>query len=172
MSARDPMPAPRRRADRGSALVLVVILLAVLAAIGAAAVTLSSRDRINAGAKSRRDLMVACASAAQVKVWAELARYGPRWLGSDNLITELTLADGTRLGPLHYDQNSGIAAKDVVVALSAEFGDESVVDLSNRSTSLIGAGKAYRCVARCTVPGGLFAPDRQLEVEFQIRTRM
>ncbi len=56
---RSPMPVPPRdRSALGSTLLLVVILLGVLAAIGAAAVSLSSRDRINAGAKSRRDLMV------------------------------------------------------------------------------------------------------------------
>lgn len=167
-----------RQPDLGSALLLVLILLGVLAAIGGAAVTLSSRDRINAGAKTRRDVMTACARAAQVKVWAEMAKYGPRWLGSDNAVTELVLSDGTRLGPLHYDTNpAGLKVKDVVVGLASEFGDESVVDLTNRSTALIGAGKAYRCVARCTVPGGglpppLGPPDRQLEVEFQIRTRL
>jgi hypothetical protein len=162
----------RHRSAAGSTLLLVIILLGVLAAIGAAAVTLSSRERINASAKSRRDLSAACAQAAQVKLWAELAKYGPRWLGSDTLVTEFTLPDGTRLGPLHYDQTAGaVVAKDVVVGLASEFGDESVVDLTNRSTALIGAGKAYRCVARCVVPGGL-GPDRQLEVEFQIRTRL
>ena len=46
------------------------------------------------------------------------------------------------------------------------------MDLTNRSTALIGAGRAYRCVARCTVPGGALSPDRELEVEFQIRTRL
>lgn len=162
----------RPRAAHGSTLLLVVILLAVLAAVGAAAVTLSSRDRVNASAKARRDLVAACASAAQVKIWAELAQYGPRWLGSDNPISELTLPDGTKLAPVHYDQGlSGVVAKNVVLTLAAEFGDEQVVDLTNRSTSLIGAGRAYRCVARCTVPGG-FGPKRELEVEFQIRTRM
>jgi hypothetical protein len=167
-----PFSNPTRPA-RGSSLLLVMILLGVLAAVGAAAVTLSSRDRINAAAKGRRDLVAACASAAQAQIWAELARFGPRWLGSDNPITELRLADGTRLGPLHYDQNpTGVVAKDVVVAIAAEYGDEAVVDLSNRSTSLIGAGKTYRCVARCVAPGGGNSPDRQLEVEFLIRTRL
>ncbi len=161
------------RPQRGSTLVLVVILLGVLTAIGVAAVRLASRDRINASAKSRRDLVAACASAAQVKIWAELARYGPRWFGSDTPIAEFTLADGTRLGPLHYDQNpAGLVAKNVIVGLAAEFGDEAVVDLTNRSTALIGAGRAYRCIARCVVPGGAFSRDRELEVEFQIRTRL
>jgi hypothetical protein len=168
-------PRLRDRSASGSTLLLVVILLGVLAAIGAAAVTLSSRDRINAAAKSRRDLVAACAHAAQVKLWAEVAKYGPRWLGSETPITEFTLPDGTRLGPLHYGQTPGgtpvLTVKDVIVGLASEFGDEAVVDLTNRSTALIGAGRAYRCVARCTVPG-LAGPDRQLEVEFQIRTRL
>lgn len=168
---------PRDRSALGSTLILVVILVGVLAAIGAAAVSLSSRERINAGAKAQRDLVVACAQAAQVKLWAELARSGPRWLGSDAAVTEFVLPDGTRLGPLHYDSPSGVVAKDVVVALAAEFGDEQAVDLSNRSTALIGAGKAYRAVARCVLPanrgGATFgAPERMLEVEFQIRTRL
>ena len=164
----------RDRSALGSTLLLVIILIGVLAAIGAAAVALSARDRINASAKSRRDLASACASAAQVKIWAEIARYGPRWLGSSTIpVAEFTLADGTRLGPLHFDQTVGsLVVTDVVLGLSSEFGDESVVDLSNRSSALIAAGKAYRCVARCVVPGGYLGPDRQLEVEFQIRTRL
>jgi hypothetical protein len=167
------MARSRDRSALGSTLLLVVILVGVLAAIGAAAVSLASRDRINASAKSRRDLVSACASAAQVKLWAEVAKYGPRWLGSSTMITEFTLPDGTRLGPLHYGQDAGsVVVTDVVLALSTEFGDESVVDLTNRSSALIGNGKAYRCVARCTVPGRFLAPDRQVEVEFQIRTRL
>lgn len=156
------------RVDRGSTLLIVMILLTVLAAIGAAAVTLSSRDRINASAKTRRDMVTACASAAQAKIWAEVARYGPQWLGSDNAISEMTLNDGTRLGPLHYDQTpTGLVVKNVVLGLAAEYGDEAVVGLSNRSSGLISAGHTYRCVARCVDPAG-----RQLEVEFQLRTRI
>ncbi len=164
----------RTSSAAGSALVLVVILLAVLAAIGGAAVMLSSRDRINAAAKANRDTMTACARAAQVKVWSEIARYGIGWLGSTNPIAEFTLPDGTRLGPLHYDQTTsmGLTVSNVVVAMASEFGDESVTDLTNRSTALIAGGKTYRCIAKCTIPGNVLTPDRQLEVEFVIRTRL
>jgi hypothetical protein len=170
------MRRPRSRRPTGSTLVLVVILLGVLAAIAAAAVTLSSRDRINASAKSRRDESVACARAAQVKIWSEIAKYGTGWLTSTNPVTEFTLPDGTRLGPLHYGQTvgGGLTAKDVIIQLASANGDEQVVDLSNRSAGLIGSSKTYRCVAHCVVPGNLFTftPDRELEVEFIIRTRI
>ncbi|SRR6266568_1250931 len=156
----------------GSTLVLVVILLGVLAAIGGAAVMLSSRDRINASAKSHRDTMVACARAAQAKIWSEVAKYGTGWLTSSTPVTEFTLRDGTRLGPLHYDQNTTVTAKDVIVALASESGDETAVDLSNRSAALLGSSKTYRCVAHCVIPGTWTTPDRELEVEFVIRTRL
>lgn len=158
-----------RPRTHGSALLLVVILLGVLAAIGAAAVSLSSRDRINASAKSHRDLMTACASAAQLKVWAELARYGPKWFGSDARTTEFSLPDGTRLAPLHYGQTTATLVKDVVVSFKDPVADEMVRDLTNRSQPLLAQGAAQRCVARCTVPGGMFQPDRVLEVEFMLR---
>jgi hypothetical protein len=157
------------RQDRGSTLLIVMILLTVLAAIGAAAVTLSSRDRINASAKTHRDMVAACASAAQAKIWAEVARYGPQWFGSGDPVAELTLNDGTRLGPLHYGQDPGaLVVKDVVLGLTAEYGDEATVSLSNRSSGLMGSGHTYRCVAHCVDRTG----QRELEVEFQLRTRI
>lgn len=169
------MPFPTRLrppAPRGSTLLIAVILVSVLAAIGGAAVLLSSRDRINAGAKTRRDVVSACASAAQAKLWADLARYGPSLFGSDTPVPELTLADGTKLGTLHYGQAAGIPMSRVAILLSNDFGDDAIVDLTNRATGLLGNSRAFRITARCTVPGGAFAPDRQVEVELRLRTRM
>jgi hypothetical protein len=150
-----------------------VILVAVLAAIGGAAVLLSSRDRINANAKTRRDVISACASAAQAKLWADLAKFGPNLFGSTNPIAELTLADGTRLGTLHYGQTAAtINMSNVAVLLANDFGDGQVTDLTNRASGLLPNSRAYRVVARCTVPGGMFQADRQVEVELRLRARM
>lgn len=160
----------RPRSHAGSALLLVVILLGVLAAIGAAAVTLSARERINAGAKSRRDLMLACANAGQMKVWAEMAKYGSRYLKSpDFTATETVLADGTRLAPLHYQQSAGTPIQSVVVTYKDPIGAEFALDFTNRSQGLQIQGRGKRAVARCVVPGGLLSPDRVLEVEFAMR---
>lgn len=158
---------------RGSTLIFAVILVAVLTAIGGAAVLLSSRDRINASAKTSKDEVSACAAAAQVKVWAELAKYGTNLFGSGGSVTEMTLADGTRLGALHYDQAATSPWSSVVVVLSMDLGDVEIGDLTNVATGRAALTKGFRVVARCTVPGqGLFGRDRQVELEFRIRTRM
>lgn len=174
---RPPLHLRRLPPPRGSTLVFAVILVSVLAAIGAAAVLLSSRDRINAGAKTRRDVVAACAAAAQAKLWAELAKYGPNLFGSATPVTEMTLADGTKLGTLHYDQSAGIPMSQVSVLLSNDFGDAEVTDLTNRAGGLLQNARAFRVVARCSIPsGGLFSSDpshdRQVEVELRLRTRM
>jgi hypothetical protein len=165
--------APDRSA-LGSTLLLVMILLGVLAAIGAAAVTMASRDRINASAKTRRDMIVACAQAAQAKVWAEVARYGPRWFGSDASAVEFSLADGTRLGPLHYDQNPGVLVKNVMPVISKSCGTDGFAqDLTNTTNGLMPTCNTVSALARCTIPSRMTGgPDSQLEVEFVIRTRL
>ncbi len=158
---------------RGSTLLFAIILVSVLAAIGGAAVLLSSRDRINASAKTKHDVVAACAGAAQAKLWAELTRYGSNLLGSSTAVTELTLADGTRLGTLHYDQSAGVPFSSVAVLLQNDYGDAEVQDLTNRASGLLGNGRTFRVVARCTIPGaGLFSRDRAVEVELRFRTRM
>jgi hypothetical protein len=162
------------RSARGSSLLLVVILLGVLAAIGAAAVTLSSRERINASAKTRRDLLVACARAAQSQLWAEIGRYGSNYFASTNPVLEAVLPDGTRLVTAHYDADaSGLTAHDISIVTGSGCGeDEGAKDLTNRMGPAMSNCTSYAVSARCTIPGGAFQQDRQLEVEYQFRTRM
>ncbi len=62
-----------RRASRGSALILVVIILAVLALMGAAALSLSQQEAANVSRQVNYQMLVACAEAAQRKLWAEMA---------------------------------------------------------------------------------------------------
>ena len=68
----------RRKPARGAALPLAMILLGVLTVIGVAAVSLSRVERQNAASYSRVDFVTQCANAAQAKLWAEMARSGPR----------------------------------------------------------------------------------------------
>ncbi len=97
------MSHPLDTRPRGSTLLLVVILLGVLAVIGVAAVSLGSQERTNASAKGKRDAVAACANAARMALWAELARYGSAYLTSSNPVGEIVLPDGTTLAaPAHY----------------------------------------------------------------------
>lgn len=160
-----------RAQDRGSTLVIALIMLAVLSVIGGAAVLLSSQERQNAAAKTRVDALAACAQAARAKIWAEIARYGPRYLSSENLLTsplEIT-GIGKLAAPAHYGSTTTLKVKQVVLAVEKAVSDGApmpVVDLTNRTASpdALTSGRAYRVVARCTD-----ARDRELEVEFAMR---
>jgi len=152
---------------RGSTLLLVVVLLAVLAVIGVAAVSLGSQERVNAAAKGKRDAVVACANAARMAIWAELAKFGSAYMQSSSPVGDLVLADGTKLAaPAHYTSAGTdalpvvqiIRTHSVVRGLASKTGD-----LTNRMDAPQDAlgGTAYTIVARCKDPKG-----RESEVEF------
>jgi type II secretory pathway pseudopilin PulG len=153
--------------QRGSTLLLVVVLIAVLSIIGVAAVSLGSQERVNAAAKGKRDALAACANAARMALWAEIAKYGSGYLTSTNPVGEIVLADGTRLAaPAHY-ASAGTDALPVVQIVQSHSIVRSfaakTVDLTNRMDapqSQLG-GTAYTVVARCRDEKG-----RENEVEF------
>jgi hypothetical protein len=150
---------------------LVTVLLAVLAVIGVAAVSLGSRERINASAKGTRDRMAACANAARLVIWAELAKYGSAHLRTAMDEARLTLGDGTILAaPSHYAADATDATQ--VISLrrftsplaTGAAAAADVVALTNTVTpnTPLGAGTTvYAFVARCRDWDG-----REVEVEF------
>src|SRR5689334_9704737 len=98
------LPRPAPGSASGSTMILVVVLLMVLGIIGVAAVSLGSQERANASSKTQRDRLYACATAARMQVWAELAKYGRGYFDSTNNPDSVTLPDGTVLtAPSHYD---------------------------------------------------------------------
>jgi Tfp pilus assembly protein PilX len=165
MSRTAPNPAAR-----GSTLVLAMVLLAVLSLVGVAAVSLASQERANVGAKAKRDLQVACANAARMVVYAELARYGSGYLASSTAIPSVTLPDGTVLSQQHYDTPAGMTVNQItparVLPVSSSTKSSGTADLTN-SFQAVGTDaptvQGYEVVAKCTDPKG-----RQLEVEFVV----
>lgn len=170
--------APSRTA-RGNMLVIAMILLAVLSVLGVSAVTLSSEERRNAAAKARRDALQSCARAAQARIWAEVAKYGPTYLRSGTLVAAPDALPGgvTARAPAHYspgdpsspEDESAVAVDSVVVQFDQGVSDGSLAtasDLTNRAVAIdqIGSGKAYRVVGRCRDAKG-----RELEAEFSMR---
>lgn len=161
MKSRNP------KIPRGSTLILVVVLLAVLAAIGVAAVSLGSQERVNAAAKGKRDAVAACASAARMVLWAELAKYGSAYMASTAPVGDIVLSDGTKLAaPAHYT-SAGTDALPVIQVVrkhQVTTGLKGATgDLTNKmdATQNVVGGTAYTVVARCKDPKG-----RESEVEF------
>lgn len=159
----------RPEAPRGSTLVLAVVLLAVLSLVAVTAVALVTQERTNVAAKGRRDMQLACANAARMVVYAELAKQGAVYLGANGAPPEVTLPDGTKLSQTHYDTVAGMTVKDITpVRNLAVMGNDSagLADLTNTFTgrgSVGGSVSGYQVVARCVDPKG-----RDLEVEFVI----
>ncbi len=153
----------RRSRERGSTLLLTVILIAVLTALGAAAVSLASRERENAASQAKYQKLIECASAAQSMIWAQLARHGTNYLGSSLPVGQITLPDGTQLAaPIHYGQDAGSTTASVAYTIQNGGGGQGQVDVdcSNRICGQANSGNPVMIVARCTDPLG-----RQYEVE-------
>ncbi len=158
---------------RGAALPLSLILLAVLTAIAVAAVSLSSQERVNAGSYSRIDFVTECATAAQAKVWAELASVGTPYLGQGVAITDIRLPDGSTLtAPAHYDTKPGALVSDVIIAGDASSGQGQGSSMRERdvtNTTFIrqDTARALRVMARCYDFRG-----RMLELELSLKFAM
>lgn len=159
-----------RTPPRGSTLLLVIILLAILAFVGVAAVRLGSQERVNAAAKGKRDYLVACANAARIQLWTELTRSGSKYLQSTSVPATLTLDDGTELSAPSAPSGSpkdGLPVVDLVqlvpMVSTAAGGSRDATNtiLGSRQR---GASGGVRMVARCRDPMG-----RELLVEFTTR---
>jgi hypothetical protein len=146
---------PRLRA-RGNTLLVALILLAVLSAVAATAVTLSSQERTNAYAASRVEFLDACASAAQAKIWAEMSQYGMGYLGNAIAVTPMTLPDGTTIvGPAHLDSQKPDGTwplvKDVTfkVDMAGGGGAMNERDCTNGGCGILPLGQTHGMTAVC-----------------------
>lgn len=151
---------------RGSTLVLAMILLAVLAVVGVAAVRLGSQERVNAAAKGQRDYLVACAQAARLQLWTEISRYGSGYLQSSMIPDEVTLPDGTVLRapalPSFEGKDSLPVVEIVSVAPFVTTSQAKSLDMTNTfaASRVKLDANGYRILARCHDPKG-----RELLVE-------
>jgi Tfp pilus assembly protein PilX len=161
------MPLRLSSRPAGSTLIITMILLTVLTVIGVAAVSLGSQERINASGKGKRDALYACANAARMQIWAELAKYGRGYFESTDSPSALVLPDGTTLtAPAHYNASmtTEMKVKDIVLRNSVQTTSEvGAVDLTNTFHFMQGLSHAtaYSVVARCRDSNG-----NELEIEF------
>ncbi len=155
--------------ERGSALLLVTILLGLLAVVGVAAASLGSQERVNAAAKGKRDAMAACADAARLVIWSEVARFSTSRLRTPLQEGRIALGDGTTLSaPAHYaaptDSPSDLQVTELRYYTAKDpVGGDMTIDCTNSYCSDAGPGNklTYAFVARCRDPRG-----RETEVEF------
>src|SRR3954465_10232563 len=94
---------------RGSALLVTMIVLAVLTLVGVASLQLAQGDSVTVNRQLNYRTLVACAEAANRKLWAEYAvkatTINPYVVaGTQNASSQ---AGGIPLSPGHYDSDVG-----------------------------------------------------------------
>jgi Tfp pilus assembly protein PilX len=155
--------AGQRRQQRGSALLMAVIVVLVLGVIGLGIVSRAGRETETVAAKRKADESVSCAEAARELLMSQFSAYGasPVELTLNRKMDSKTLASG------HY---GSVAVKSVTASTGASQSSFGVSDVSNRLGRVGMGGQVYRMTVVCqsAAPAGGSTP-RESEVEYLVR---
>jgi hypothetical protein len=161
------------RSQRGSALLLAIVVVFIITLIGVATIRFSARELAGATSARQSEALVSCAEAGRQLFLSQFRSLGVAPTSLQLLNVPIDNAAGTaRVVGGHVDQN--VQVSQVTVLPSSTFGvqQNTVRDLTNIVTG--GAqlgGTAYRVVVHCQDGGSASDPTsgRQLEVEFGLR---
>lgn len=154
------------KSQRGSALILVIIVSSLLALMGVAALRLSAQESVEVNRKIDQQILQACATAAQKKIWAEYALYGG---SSASIAPTVVPGTNTRLSIGHFDADVGgvsVAFDDKTMKpLESNAASGGLQEMDQSNTFRKGLlGQPYMIFAHCTDGRG-----RQYEVELLVR---
>lgn len=164
-----------QRPQRGSALLMSVVVVLVISLIGVGIIRFASREVAGATAGARNEALVACADAARKLLTSQFHAIGlqPTTLTALNLPLDATGSQARTLAVGGHVDTSGPAVQvDQVVFLPDNaFGPSNRVrDLSNVISLAGQGGKPLRVLVHCQDGGnGTPTSGRQLEVEFGVR---
>jgi type II secretory pathway pseudopilin PulG len=158
------------RSDRGSALVMSVLVVLVIAIIGVAVVRFASREVAGASAGRKAEALAACADAGRQVIVSQFKALGMSPVSLTAL--NLPMDASTNVVGGHYDTRD-VQVTQVVNLPGTAFGPDpgAIQDISNRVLVTGGGGKPLKVVVHCQQGGVAGDPStgRQLEVEFGIR---
>lgn len=156
------------RAQRGSGLVLAILVVFVITIVAVGVIRFSARELAGAYAGRRQDAVVACAEAGRQLLLSQFRAFGvsPIQLTPVNV----ALDPDTRILGGHVDAN----VQQVVVLPTGAFGP-SPFGMQDRSNVIRGmgsdfSGTPYKVIVHCQDHGdGTLTSGRQVEVEFGLR---
>ena len=154
------LPQNSRKLDRGSALIVAVILVAVLAVVALGVITRTTAEIDAVGSKRHYDAAVSCADGARQMLLSQFRTFGttPSSLVLDTTVNEKRYSTG------HYDN---FAIQSVVAATGTQGGASvGVSDISNRTSRTKLGGQVYRFTVVCSDQN---SATRESEVEFLVR---
>ena len=150
----------KSRLDRGTALIVAVILVAVLAVVALGVISRTTTELDAVGAKRHYDAAVSCADGARQMLLSQFRTFGT---APTSLVLDRTVAD-KRYSTGHYDN---FAIQAVVAATGTQGGASvGVSDISNRTSRTKLGGQIYRFTVVCSDQAN---PTRESEVEFLVR---
>jgi hypothetical protein len=148
-----------RQRQRGSALLFVVIMLAVLAVVGLAVITQANSEADGSAAKRQFDRSVSCADAARELIMSQFRLFGvqPASLTLNNVSSDSKIM---RTG--HFDQVSIVG---IQAASGANQGNLGMTDRANKILRSNIGGQPFSIHIVCSSANNA----RQMEVEFLTR---
>lgn len=163
-----------RRFQRGSTLVVAVVVMVILTVIGVAMVRFAAREQAGALAASRHEALVACARAAVRVLQSQFGVGVSPDVPLDIVIGSLTTGDSPRLVGGHIDQDPTVTDVKVAQVTPTRAGaftgsQRGVADLTNRVAQFGMGPGPKKVVAHCQL-GDKSGPTtgRQIEVEFDV----
>jgi hypothetical protein len=176
MSAEDdPMPA---RFQRGSTLIVSLLVMVILTVIGVAMVRFAAREQAGARSSSRQAALIACARAAARVLTSQFGvGVGPSG-ALDIFIGDPTDPESIRIVGGHFDQDPSVASIEIEQVTMTRPGafsgnQRGVVDLTNRIVAFEQRLGPQQVVAHCQI-GDKSGPStgRQVEVELNLRKNL
>ena len=163
-----------RRSERGSALLMSMIVVLIITAVGVAVIRFAAREVAGAQAGRKEAAVVACANAARqllMSRWKLLGTHGTAVPPLDVLIDS---ASQTHLQGGHYgdspsssgnwNSTAGTWINNVQVVKLDPLTVGSSYEVNDITNRIADSLQSYRAVAHCTQADG-----RQSEVEFAVQ---
>jgi len=165
------------RSQRGSAVLLAMVVVLVITIIGVAIIRMSSRELAGATAARQSDALVACAEAGRQLLMNQFRSIGAAPTSIVAMNIPLDASSGGRVSAAggHVDQLvANVQVDQVKLLATGAFGTSrgAVADLTNiiGGVGSIGTGMPYRVVVHCLDGAAADGTGgRQLEVEFGVQ---
>jgi type II secretory pathway pseudopilin PulG len=158
--------------QRGSALVIAVIIILVMAVIGVAMLRFGAREVAGSTALQRQQALSACADAGRQVILSQFRAVGPAPTSLPALDQPIDPSTGARIVGGHYD-TAGVSVSQVNYLPDAAFGPDrgGINSIGNRIYVTGGGAKPMKVIVHCQIGGtaGDATSGRQLEVEFGLR---
>jgi type II secretory pathway pseudopilin PulG len=161
----------RTTSQRGSALVIAIIVVLVMAVIGVSMLRFGAREVAGSTAAQRQQALSACADLGRQVFLSRFHAVGSPPTSLPALDEPVDASTGARIVGGHYD-TTGVAVSQVSTLPENAFGIDpgSISTGTNRINVTGGGAKPMKVIIHCQIAGnGAADSGRQLEVEFGLR---